>query len=247
MEGHLSSSRKVSQITAYRNVTLKWTPKPVQQRGSYPRNHLPGATRKHRGPIRHHRRRLEQNEGVRPSDPEQDRSAISASGGQGDAAVSVNTLQRPGYSPGWCTLLTTTTLLSEGVVLAVVVRDFHETPHQKRDNTDCPRLMRQSEARLRLARSPSPGAVARRARRGHAARRNAQCRGASLPNVIHWGWRGAPAPSNPRPGGTPPAPPSPPPLPSPSPGNFEPGSHPGLHGAKSRCWACRGHSITPAR
>ena len=71
--------------------------------------------------------------------------------------------------------------------------------------------------------------------------------GASLPNVIHWGWRGAPAPSNPRPGGTPPAPPSPPPLPSPSPGNFEPGSHPGLHGAKSRCWACRGQTIPRAR
>ena len=28
--------------------------------------------------------------------------------------------------------------------------------------------------------------------------------GASLPNVIHWGWRGAPAPSNPDPGGVPP-------------------------------------------
>ncbi len=36
--------------------------------------------------------------------------------------------------------------------------------------------------------------------------------------VIHWGWRGAPAPANPRPGGSAPlAPPSPPPLPSPSP------------------------------
>ncbi len=36
------------------------------------------------------------------------------------------------------------------------------------------------------------------------------------------------APSNPRPGGTPPCPPSSPPLPSPSAGNLEPGSHPGL-------------------
>ena len=61
--------------------------------------------------------------------------------------------------------------LSEGGVLAVVVGDFHETPHQKRDNTDCTGLMRQSEARLRLARSPSPGEVARRAERGQRGRR----------------------------------------------------------------------------
>ena len=48
-------------------------------------------------------------------------------------------------------------------------------------------------------------------------------------------------------GELPPTPPSPPPLPSPSPGNFEPDSHPGLHGAKSRCWAWRGHPIPWAR
>ena len=55
-----------------------------------------------------------------------------------------------------------------------------------------------------------PRTARRRAVRGGEARRRrrtAKCRGASLPNVIHWGWRGAPAPSNPRPGGTPPAPP----------------------------------------
>ena len=46
----------------------------------------------------------------------------------------------------------------------------------------------------------------RRARGGRAgpAAHVAQCRGASLPNVIHWGWRGAAAPSNPRPGEAPP-------------------------------------------
>ena len=54
--------------------------------------------------------------------------------------------------------------------------------------------------------APLPcGAPARRARRGQRGRRRtAQCRGASLPNVIHWGWRGAAAPSNPRPGEAPP-------------------------------------------
>ena len=41
--------------------------------------------------------------------------------------------------------------LSEGGALAGVVWDFPETPYQTRDNTDFPRLMRQGEARLRLA------------------------------------------------------------------------------------------------
>ena len=54
--------------------------------------------------------------------------------------------------------------LSEGGALAVVVPGFLETPHQAEDNTDLPRLMRQSEARLRLARPPSPGTAARRTR-----------------------------------------------------------------------------------
>ena len=40
--------------------------------------------------------------------------------------------------------------LSEGGVLAVVVRDFPETPHQTRDNTAFPPPMRQGEARLRF-------------------------------------------------------------------------------------------------
>ena len=44
--------------------------------------------------------------------------------------------------------------LSEGGALAGVVRDFPEPPHQKWDNTDFPRLMRQSKVRLRLVRSP---------------------------------------------------------------------------------------------
>ena len=42
-----------------------------------------------------------------------ERSTISVSRGYADAAVWVNTLQRPSYSPGWCTLLTTTTILSQ--------------------------------------------------------------------------------------------------------------------------------------
>ena len=41
--------------------------------------------------------------------------------------------------------------LSEGGALAVVVGDFHETPHQTGDNTDFPRPTRDREARLRLA------------------------------------------------------------------------------------------------
>ena len=44
-------------------------------------------------------------------------------------------------------------------------------------------------------------------RRGAGARTALSAGGASLPNVIHWGWRGAPAPSNPRPGGALPWPP----------------------------------------
>jgi len=41
--------------------------------------------------------------------------------------------------------------LTEGGALAVVVEDSPETPHQTRDNTDFPRPLRKSEARLRLA------------------------------------------------------------------------------------------------
>ena len=52
--------------------------------------------------------------------------------------------------------------LAEGGVLAVVVGDFHETPHQSGDNTDFPRPLRQSEARLRHGVRASPGATARR-------------------------------------------------------------------------------------
>ena len=39
-------------------------------------------------------------------------------------------------------------------MLAVVVGDFHETPHQTGDNTDFPRPLRNSDARLCLARPP---------------------------------------------------------------------------------------------
>jgi len=44
--------------------------------------------------------------------------------------------------------------LSEGGALAVVVRNFPETAHQTRDNTDLPRPLRRSKARLRLAGPP---------------------------------------------------------------------------------------------
>ena len=54
--------------------------------------------------------------------------------------------------------------LSEGGALAGVVGDFHETPHQKWDNTDFSRLMRQSEARLRNGVRAAPGVTARRTR-----------------------------------------------------------------------------------
>ena len=73
-------------------------------------------------------------------------------------------------------------------------------------------------------RPPTCTPLARRAaapceagRRGAGARTALSAGGASLPNVIHWGWRGAPAPSNPDRGELSPGPPSPPPLPSPSP------------------------------
>lgn len=42
-------------------------------------------------------------------------------------------------------------ILSEGAPLSVVVGDFHETQHQRGDNTDFPRPLRIGEARLRLA------------------------------------------------------------------------------------------------
>jgi len=44
--------------------------------------------------------------------------------------------------------------LSEGGALAVVVEEFPETPHQTRDKTDFPRLMRPSEARAAPRASP---------------------------------------------------------------------------------------------
>ena len=44
--------------------------------------------------------------------------------------------------------------LSEGGALAVVVRDFSETPHGTRDNRDFPRPIRDREARRRLACPP---------------------------------------------------------------------------------------------
>ena len=61
-------------------------------------------------------------------------------------------------------LLRTTPFSQRAPPLAVVVGNFPETLHQTRDNTDFPRLMGQSEARLRLARPPSPDAAARRTR-----------------------------------------------------------------------------------
>ena len=46
-------------IPAYSNVTLKWTPKPLQRSGSSPRTHNPGTERDRRGSIRHHGWRIE--------------------------------------------------------------------------------------------------------------------------------------------------------------------------------------------
>ena len=50
-------------IAAYRHVTRQWTPKPLQWSGSSPRTHNPGTEGDRRGPVRHHRRRLEPNAG----------------------------------------------------------------------------------------------------------------------------------------------------------------------------------------
>lgn len=54
--------------------------------------------------------------------------------------------------------------LSEGGALAAVVSVLSGKPYWKRVGTDSPRLMRPSEASLRLARPPSLGAAARRKR-----------------------------------------------------------------------------------
>ena len=64
-------------------------------------------------------------------------------------------------------------------------------------------------------------------RRGAGARTALSAGGASLPNVIHWGWRGAPAPSNPDPGDLSPGPPITPAAP------FCPSHDGGLDGARS--------------
>ena len=64
-------------------------------------------------------------------------------------------------------------------------------------NASCTDFRLRDRRSLHLHRSR---AARRRAVRGgdsRGRRRTAKCRGASLPNVIHWGWRGAPAPSNP--------------------------------------------------
>ena len=64
----------------------------------------------------------------------------------------VNTLQRPGYSIGWCTLLTTPKLLSQRAKpLTVVVRDLPERPHQTRNGKHFPGPLRESDARPGLA------------------------------------------------------------------------------------------------
>ena len=65
-------------IAAYRNVTLKWTPKPLQRSGSSPSTHNPGTERDRRGPIRHHRRRLEPHVGGRASGAVQEGQAEGA-------------------------------------------------------------------------------------------------------------------------------------------------------------------------
>lgn len=79
----------------------------------------------------------------------------SALGGAGGGVVWVNSLQRLGYSHGWFTLMTTTTLLSQRAEPSPVwLGDFPETPHWTRNDTEFPRLKRQSEARFRLACPP---------------------------------------------------------------------------------------------
>ena len=50
-----------------------------------------------------------------------------------------------------------TASLSEGGALAVVVERFSEMPHWRRDNTDFPRPLRPTDARLRLACPPPAG------------------------------------------------------------------------------------------
>ena len=62
-------------------------------------------------------------------------------------------------------LTTTTPYLSEGGAHATVVRDFPETPHQTRDDTDFLATVAEKAKRGCASRVPlSPGATARRTR-----------------------------------------------------------------------------------
>ena len=74
-------------------------------------------------------------------------------------------------------------------------------------NASCTDFRLRDRRSLHLHRSRAARRRAVRGGDGRGRRRTAQCRGASLPNVIHWGWRGAPAPSNPDRGELSPGPP----------------------------------------
>ena len=87
------------------------------------------------------------------------------SGGHADAAVWVNTLQRPGYSPGWCTLLTTTTLLSQRAEHSRLWLETFPKHLIRRGTTRIFRVLCDKAKRGCASRvPPSPGAAARRTR-----------------------------------------------------------------------------------
>ena len=86
-------------------------------------------------------------------------------GVEGRGVICVRHSQTPGGARQWRTLLPPPTPFSRRAgPLSVVVGQFSETPYQTRDTTEQPRLMRLSEARLRLACPPSgpPNGVAHR-------------------------------------------------------------------------------------
>ena len=74
-------------------------------------------------------------------------------------------------------------------------------------NASCTDFRLRDRRFLHLHRSRAARHRAGRGGDSRGRRRTAKCRGASLPNVIHWGWRGAPAPSNPDRGELSPGPP----------------------------------------
>ena len=111
------------------------------------------------------RKRWDRRRTPRRPCPGKDQWTIFASGGHADAVRWAATFPTGGWRSNMAAILLRTTPFSQRAnPLAVVVGVFPETLHQTRDNTDFPRPLRKSEARLRLA-CPPPRLAQRRAAR----------------------------------------------------------------------------------